>query len=120
MADDYKVGYRRPPLETRFRKGQSGNPEGRAKGGKNLRTDLAEELSTPITITVNGKRRKISKQRAVLTALVNDSIKSDQRATALLLKLALQLLESAAQPEPAQKTEQLSATEREILTRFIE
>ena len=31
---DYKVGPGRPPLRTRFRKGQSGNPGGRSK--KNL------------------------------------------------------------------------------------
>jgi hypothetical protein len=34
MADDqqdYKVGPGRPPLHTRFRKGQSGNPGGRSK-----------------------------------------------------------------------------------------
>jgi hypothetical protein len=24
--DDYKVGYKKPPLHTRFQKGQSGNP----------------------------------------------------------------------------------------------
>jgi Family of unknown function (DUF5681) len=29
--NDYKVGTRRPPLHTRFRKGRSGNPGGRSK-----------------------------------------------------------------------------------------
>jgi hypothetical protein len=29
--DDYEIGYRRPPRETRFKKGQSGNPKGRRK-----------------------------------------------------------------------------------------
>jgi hypothetical protein len=29
--DDYKLGPGRPPLHTRFRKGQSGNPGGRSK-----------------------------------------------------------------------------------------
>jgi hypothetical protein len=28
---DYKVGYKKPPLHTRFRKGQSGNPRGRQR-----------------------------------------------------------------------------------------
>lgn len=31
----YDVGYRRPPTEHRFRKGQSGNPGGRPRGAKN-------------------------------------------------------------------------------------
>jgi hypothetical protein len=34
----YAVGHKRPPLHTRFKPGQSGNPTGRAKGTKNLKT----------------------------------------------------------------------------------
>jgi hypothetical protein len=34
--DDPRVGYGRPPLATRFRPGQSGNPRGRPKGARNL------------------------------------------------------------------------------------
>ena len=30
--DEYKVGYGKPPVHTRFRKGQSGNPGGRPRG----------------------------------------------------------------------------------------
>ncbi len=40
----YDVGYRKPPKHTRFKPGQSGNPRGRPKGTKNLKTDLIEEL----------------------------------------------------------------------------
>ena len=32
---DYQVGYGKPPIETRFKSGQSGNPRGRPKGAKN-------------------------------------------------------------------------------------
>jgi uncharacterized protein DUF5681 len=32
LSADYKVGYGRPPLHTRFRKGVSGNPKGRPRG----------------------------------------------------------------------------------------
>jgi hypothetical protein len=34
--DDYDVGYGKPPQNTRFKKGQSGNPRGRAPGAKDL------------------------------------------------------------------------------------
>ncbi len=33
------VGYCKPPKRTRFQPGQSGNPRGRPKGTKNLKTD---------------------------------------------------------------------------------
>ena len=39
----YEVGYGKPPMETRFKKGQSGNPRGRPKGAKNKRPGLHEE-----------------------------------------------------------------------------
>src|SRR5258708_1704627 len=31
-ADEHKVGYAKPPVHTRFSKGQSGNPGGRPRG----------------------------------------------------------------------------------------
>ena len=33
----YEVGYGRPPIESRFQPGQSGNPKGRQKRKRNLR-----------------------------------------------------------------------------------
>jgi hypothetical protein len=42
---DYAIGYGKPPVETRFQKGQSGNPEGRPRGRKSLVTLLGDALS---------------------------------------------------------------------------
>ena len=36
----YEVGYRRPPKDTQFRLGHSGNPRGRRKGLRNLVTEF--------------------------------------------------------------------------------
>lgn len=38
----YDVGYGKPPVATRFKQGQSGNPKGRPKGAKNKRSALFE------------------------------------------------------------------------------
>src|SRR5260370_30614119 len=59
---DYEVGYGKPPLHTRFKKGQSGNPRGRPRGAKNLTTLLIDALNQPVVVTENGRRRQIAKR----------------------------------------------------------
>jgi hypothetical protein len=62
MATDYEIGFKRPPKASQFKKGESANPRGRPKGTRNLKTDLAEELASWVTMTVQGKKRTVSKQ----------------------------------------------------------
>ena len=50
-SEDYEIGYGRPPKQTRFKPGQSGNPKGRPRGRKNVHTILEETLYRPVTIT---------------------------------------------------------------------
>lgn len=44
MSGDYEVGYGKPPVHTRFKKGQSGNPSGKAGPRKMRRRRFAEIL----------------------------------------------------------------------------
>ena len=74
---DYKVGPGRPPLRTRFRKGQSGNPGGRRK--KNMPALLADALNETISVTIDGEERQITKREAVVYQLVNKSTTADLR-----------------------------------------
>ena len=83
----YKIGYGKPPKSTRFQVGHSGNPKGRPKGSRNLATDLAAELGEQITMHENGRLRRISKQRALIKALMARALGGDVRATAAVLAL---------------------------------
>lgn len=92
MSEDYETGYGKPPKKHQFQKGQSGNPKGRKKGTKNLRTDLEEELNESIALTEGGEPKKVSKQRAILKATVAKAIKGDVRATQTILNLMADVL----------------------------
>jgi hypothetical protein len=99
--DDYEVGYGKPPQNTRFKKGQSGNPRGRAPGAKDLKTLLIDTLNEPVVVTENGGRRTISKRQAIVKQLVNQSAKGDWRAVKLLVDM-LHETEGGGEPEAAE------------------
>ena len=68
---DYKVGYGRPPLASRFKPGQSGNAKGRPKGAKNLATLTREKLEAKVTVREGGREKRMSKAEIGVTKLVN-------------------------------------------------
>jgi hypothetical protein len=81
---DYTVGYGRPPQHTWFQPSRSGNPKGRAKGSKNLSTLFSEELAQTVTLTENGKRKKMSKRQALVKQAINKALSNDPKAAALV------------------------------------
>jgi hypothetical protein len=62
---DYAVGFRHPPLHTRFKPGVSGNPSGRPKDSKNFKTFLHSILNEQISLQGGSQSRKISKAEAI-------------------------------------------------------
>jgi hypothetical protein len=83
----YVVGYKRPPARNQFQKGQSGNPKGRPKGCKNLRTLFEEELSSQVSFRENGKAKKAAKRQLIAKRTVNKAVEGDPKATDVILKL---------------------------------
>ena len=84
---DGAVGYGQPPKETRFQPGQSGNPRGRPKGSKNLKTIVEVVLNEKVEVTESGRRRKVTKLELVIRQLVNKAAGGEIKNTALLLKV---------------------------------
>ena len=68
---EHDVGYGKPPVHSRFKKGKSGNPRGRPKGSTNHRTQLCRVLDEKITVRENGKSRRMTKLGAAATQQVN-------------------------------------------------
>lgn len=117
--DDNTVGYKKPPQQTRFKSGQSGNPKGRPKGYKNIKTDLLEELKERVSVTENGKTKKMSKQRILLKRLCSKSLGGDANSTRLLVSFIQRYLDS--EPENAHTSvEVLSADDEDILAHYVQ
>ena len=120
LAD--QVGFGRPPVHSRFRKGCSGNAKGRPKGRKNLRTELTEVLQERITVTEGDRKVTMSKQCALFKTLVARALKGDPRSATTLINI---MSRAFGFEETAIEIEQpLDATEQELMAgieaRFLE
>jgi hypothetical protein len=85
---DYEVGYGRPPIPTRFKKGQSGNRRGRPKGSKNIATYLDEILQERVSVREGGKIKRMSRVQAMLHNVTLKAMKGDHKALSSIIALA--------------------------------
>ena len=121
MADDehdYKVGPGSPPLNTLFKKGQSGNPGGRRK--KPLPALLADALNETVYVTIDGERRQITKREAIVHQLVNKSTTADLRATKMLFDMMKDAEQKAGIAPPPPEPRQLGEADKEVVRNFVE
>jgi hypothetical protein len=68
---DYTVGKNRPPLNTQFKKGDGRKRPGRPKGSKNIATLVLQAANEQVDVTIDGKKRKISKAQSAAMQLAN-------------------------------------------------
>ena len=96
MADappDDQVGPGRPPRASRSSKGRAGKR--RRAAAKQLPAVLAEALDQKMVVTIDGRRRRITKREAMVAQLVDKSAAADLRAVKLLLDM-LKMAEARA------------------------
>ncbi|MFL6387935.1 MAG: DUF5681 domain-containing protein [Terriglobales bacterium] len=113
------VGYGKPPVQTQFRKGQSGNPKGRPKGRLNVATVLEKALHEKVVINENGRRRTITKLEAAMKQLVNKAASGDLPSLRQLSAMARAAEEQAAAATTKsagnQSAEELSEVDAKVL-----
>ena len=102
MADDEEpVGYQRPPVHSRFQKGQSGNPHGRPKKMPDFLEDAVTILSAPVTGHAKGKPVTLPAAQAMFRSLCRKALQGDNAALRRVIDLMLTL-----EPVARQQAEQ--------------
>jgi hypothetical protein len=100
-----QVGYKRPPVESRFKKGQSGNPQGRRRAAPaTIAAMVAEELQATVVISENGRRLKVQKMRVLAKEAIKQAMKGHFQPLVLMTKMshALERLNgTATRKDPA-------------------
>jgi Family of unknown function (DUF5681) len=79
---DYEVGHCKPPVGTRFKKGQSGNPGGRAK--KTPPPLLVRKFDEQVVVATGGRRQKTTRREVVMVQLVDQPAGASLSATKFL------------------------------------
>ena len=78
---------------------------------------LVAALNEKVYVTIDGKRRRITKREAIVKQMVNQSASADLRATKMLIDMMKEIEQKAgaAPPEPAK----LAPADREVVELFI-
>jgi hypothetical protein len=114
----YKVGRGRPPLHTRFKKGQSGNPRGPRPRPKNLPALLVAALNEPVVVGADRDPRQITKREAVIAQLVDMSAGADLRAMKMLIDM-LKDIEERAGTAPLPKASPPTPADEEVVENLL-
>ena len=110
------TGYRRPPMHTRFKPGQSGNPKGRPKGSRGLKTVVQQVLAETVTIREGEKTRRIPMLQAMVKANSLKAAQGNTPAFNAVTSLAIKT-EKLEDPDIGVPSRELLAAEDEAIIR---
>jgi hypothetical protein len=89
---EFDVGYRRPPMTTRFAKGQSGNPAGRPRG-RHREAPYEAVLGQMVTVREDGTTRRVTASEAFMLQLTKRGLEGDGAAARASLAMIEQVRE---------------------------
>src|SRR5262245_24595769 len=81
---DYRVGYGRPPTDTRFKPGVSGNPKGRRKKVPSFSEVTEQVLNETIEMRMGDRLLRMSNRQALVRAAVRQALAGKPRLLTVL------------------------------------
>lgn len=113
---NYDIGFGKPPRGTQFRKGLSGNPSGRPKGSRNLKTIVAKYFNQKMEISTGGKTRRLPVIDILMMRLRKHALEGDWKAMQQILALYQTYVEFQEVPtDPVQ----LHARDQQVLSNLM-
>ena len=82
----YDVGYGKPPKQSQFKKGKSGNPRGRPKRRPDLRRMMDEFLAEKITVSTNGRQERVRRDEALIMSAFSKAMKGHSHSIKLFIE----------------------------------
>jgi hypothetical protein len=104
---EYKVGKGRPPIEKRFKPGQSGNPKGRPRGRPNLQTTAERVLEESVPIRRGEKTQTVPMGEAIVRAHAMKAAQGDVRSAGFVFSLLPKPVAAMDDLGPGQETTML-------------
>jgi hypothetical protein len=110
---DYRIGYRRPPVEHRFKPGNNANPKGRKKKTRNRKVVIRELLFEPVTVREGGVVKEIPALEAVIKKTLSQALGGDHKAALTIIGIAQR--EGVLMPEQEEDVGTLSENDMAIM-----
>ena len=82
----YEVGFGKPPKAHQFRKGQSGNRNGRPKHSRSKERTMLESLNRTVKVVEDGRPRIMTKLEVIVETTIHKAMQGDRSARAEVFK----------------------------------
>ena len=110
MSKQYDVGYGKPPVHSRWKKGQSGNTKGRPRRAS-IADMMVAVLDRKVVVTRGRSKRRITKLEQLIGMLFERAAEGDPR----LMKLALEEARRHERPAPKPELPKLDPADEDVL-----
>lgn len=111
------VGYGKPPKSSQFKPGESGNPKGRPRVIRTVAEDRQLVLNELVTLEINGRQRKLTRQTVILRTMSALAMKGDVRAARFIFDLDRR--SQSADPSGAEPDGGLNAEDHALLADYM-